>query len=272
MMCSARSLSSASSSRASSASSSGFAPRRRVPGDRQRLHPPAVAAHQALGTRRHQRDRAEIEVAQVGAGVDRPQRPVDRERVHAEVGRQALAGNHLEDVARVDVVDRAGHRRHVLLAGEVGAEFHPLPGPVPGDPRQRTAEPLVGLVDQPPGPLVVGPASFHHRRGDDEQPPLEVIEDDQHLGLDEQQIGAPSARRGFRPGSRLVAADQVVGSVADGTSPEVGQLGWPLRLAPRSSPTAPSTGRPTRTVRCRRPFRRRPRRRGLRAAAGCRCR
>ena len=203
-------------------------------GDRARLDAAPLGPHQALRAARDQRDRPEVEVAQVGAGVDRPERPVDRERVHAQVGRQALAGHHLEDVAGMDVAHRLRDRVAEGLGREVAREVHALPGPVARHAGERAAQALERRVDEGLRPGAIGVVA-DDRGGDDEGLAPQVVEHHDHLGLDEAQVRDPQLV-GVRVGQALVEPHQVVGRVPDDAAPEGRQERMRLGRAHRALP------------------------------------
>jgi hypothetical protein len=203
-------------------------------GDRARLDAAALGAHQALGAAGHQRDGPEVEVAEVGARVDRAQRAVDGERVHAQVGRQPLARDHLEHVAGVDVRDGLGDGVAEGLRREVAGELDALPRPIARHARQRPAQARVGGVDEGLRPrAVVGVAG--DRRRHDVRLAAQVVEHEEHLGLDEAEVGHAELV-GVRVREALVEAHEVVGGVPDRAAPEGGQVGVALRGPHRTVP------------------------------------
>src|SRR5437588_181534 len=74
------------------------------PGQRWDRHRAVLDPHQALRGTADQAEVAVIEVEQEWARVDRPEHPVDVERLRPRLNVDPLAGDHLEDVARLDVL------------------------------------------------------------------------------------------------------------------------------------------------------------------------
>ena len=118
--CSARSFGSASSSASSAASSPGRRAARPRAGDRPDDDLAVAHPHQDLRARDDDLEAAEIEVAEIGRGVDPPQRPVEREGRQVEPAREALRQHDLEGVAGGDVFLRLRDHRLVLGLGRVG--------------------------------------------------------------------------------------------------------------------------------------------------------
>ena len=110
--CSARSFSLRFSSSASRTSSSSVRPRRPRAGNRMRLDPRALDAHQHLRRRADHRDAAHADEIHVRRRVHVPQRAVDGERIGVDLGLEPLRQHHLIDVAGGDVLLR---RAHLLL-------------------------------------------------------------------------------------------------------------------------------------------------------------
>ena len=125
--CSARSFSSASSSRAmrpsSSTSHRADACRRSAASD---TRAPGCTRQQRLRAGARDLEVAEVQEVHVGTRVHRAQAAVDRERLHRHRRRPALRGHHLEGVARVDVAHDALHHRFELLARHVRLELRHL--------------------------------------------------------------------------------------------------------------------------------------------------
>ncbi len=128
MMCSARSLGSASSSSSSRASSSGVAPRGRVPAMGRSSTRSSLLAHHHLRRGTDDQGVAEAQKEHVGRGVDGAQGAVDIEGIGVELAGEALGEDDLDDVAGADVLLAALHRRLEGAGGEVGVSAPAAPG------------------------------------------------------------------------------------------------------------------------------------------------
>ena len=104
-------------------SSSGVAPRGRVPAIGLVADVAAGDRQQRLGARAGDLEVAEVQEVHVRARVDRAQAAVDRERLDRHRRRPALGGHDLEGVAGVDVLDDPRHHRFELLARHVRLEL-----------------------------------------------------------------------------------------------------------------------------------------------------
>ncbi len=195
------------------------------PGDRPGLDPPPGHLDERLRRCAGDLEVSEVEEVHVWRGVDRPQPPIDRERLDGAVGAEALGGDYLERVARADVLDDPRDVRLELLAGQVRP---PLDRPVAGPGRMaaraawdRAAETLAGRFDQPDGALVRGPDPVRaaERESDDRDLVLVMVEGDDQLADHQRQVGEPE-RVGVRIAERLDGADQVVAEQADGAAGE----------------------------------------------------
>ena len=114
MMCSARSLGSASSSSARARSSASSPPRRRVPASGRIVTIPSSTRTRISGELPIRAKSPIGQVEQERAGIDHPQHPVDVERLGRRLDLEPLAGNDLEDVAGLDVFLAVADDRLVL--------------------------------------------------------------------------------------------------------------------------------------------------------------
>ena len=115
--CSARSFGSASSSAASAASSARRLAAPARAGDRADAYLAVAHAHQDFRAGDDDLEAAEIEKAEIGRGIDAPQRAIERERRQVEAAGEALRQHDLERVAGGDIVLRPGdHREEFGLA------------------------------------------------------------------------------------------------------------------------------------------------------------
>ena len=117
MMCSARSLGSASSSSASARSSASSRPRRRVPASGRIVTSPSSTRTRISGELPIRAKSPYGQVKEERAGIDHPQHAVDVERLGAGLDLESLAGDDLEDVARLDVLLAMPHDGLVLGLG-----------------------------------------------------------------------------------------------------------------------------------------------------------
>ena len=179
----------------------------------------AVAGEQALGAAGDQRDRAELQVPEVRAGVHAAQGAVQREGVQVAQGRaETLAGHHLEDVSGADVLQGAVHGVAVGVGREVAGEGGGGRGVLAGHVGQRAAQAL-----HERGDLGVG-VGLLRGGGDGDQAVLEVVEDDHAARRDEAGVGHAEFV-GVAVGQGLVRADQVVRGVPDRPADQGGQPG-----------------------------------------------
>ena len=117
MMCSARSLGSASSSAARARSSASSLAAAAGAGQRADRHRAVLDADQDLGRAADQAEVAERQVEQERARVDDAQDAVDVERLGRRLDLEPLAGHDLEDVAGLDVLLAVADDRLVLARG-----------------------------------------------------------------------------------------------------------------------------------------------------------
>ena len=136
--CSARSLGSASSSVASASSSVGLLPRDRVPAIGRITTLPSRTRTRISGLEHDDLEAAEIEEAEIGRGIDPPQRAIERERRQVEAAGEALRQHDLERVARDDIVLRPGDHRVEFGLARVRPRFARLDQRIDG--RRRVIE------------------------------------------------------------------------------------------------------------------------------------
>ena len=228
MTCSARSFSSASSSSAIARSSSASPPRGRVPAIGRVVARPPGDGHERLRRRADDLEVLEVEEVHVRRGVDRAQPAVDRERVDGHLRGPALGRDHLEGVARVDVLDDPRHHRLVRLARHVRLEARLGARGVGGRAaaRERAGEPLAHLREDAERALVAGvdPLLLHVGVGEDGDRVLEVVEGHERVREHQRQVGeADRVRVGL--GEPLDRAHAVVAEEAHGAARERRQAG-----------------------------------------------
>ena len=194
MRCSARSFVSARRSAARRLSSSGVAPRGRVPAMGRMVTSPLAHAHQDFRARARDREASEVQEIEERRGVDAAQRAVEREGRQVEARLEALRQHDLEDVAGRDVLFRLGDHRHVVLGRHVR-----------GCRRERAVEAIGGRRMRDPGfervldlrePLhgaVIGgfgrDALLRAYRGDDGHLVLHGVENDHDRGPHQKRVG-----------------------------------------------------------------------------------
>ena len=196
-------------------------------GDRARGDLAARHGQKRLGTRPRDLEVAEVEEVHVRAGVDSAQTAVDRERVHRRGRRPALRGHDLEGVPGVHVLDDAGdHRlegltRHVALElGHGAIRVRRM-----ARPRHRSGEPPAHVGDG----VVGGGVGVVHvllgvHVGQHADRVLEVVEDDQHVGEHQRQVGHAD-RVGVGLPERFDRAHEVIAEHAHRPSGEGRQVG-----------------------------------------------
>jgi hypothetical protein len=233
-------LGSASNSSASRRSSSSFAPRRRVPASgrtvtcRSTAHNFGRAADERyLGRPQKEHERARI---------DNSQRPIDFQRIAAEIEFQPLTEHHLKNVAGPDEFDALANCVFVLQLGLIRLPSNPrlaCRGDVRGGQVRRLRESRHQFVDPTAGVVVGGlhvPLRLvepgHH---DDEQRLAHVVEHDHPVVERKRQIGQPAVV-GRRIRKVLDIPHHVVSRVADCTPLKRRQLGQSHGLISRQLP------------------------------------
>ncbi len=137
-----------------------------------------------------------------------PQRAVDRERIHADVGRETLRQHDLVDVARRDVLLRLPDDRFERRLREVRRQRQRLGGLGPRQ-RQRAFELAFEEIDLRARELVEAAQFFvagDARVGDQQDAVLHVIER-QHR-VEQHEAGVVAAPR-VRPGRATVGSNQL---------------------------------------------------------------
>ncbi len=198
------------------------------------MTPPAEELHHRL---RRRTDDAQLRVAQVvhvGAGIDLAQRPVQVERVGAEVDLEPLGQDHLEDVARQDVLLGHLHRLGVQLGRGAPAHVGQLVVAFrrgqerlvegPGASRGQLVEPGHRRVVESVAGRHVARRLGRDRHRLDEGHPLAPVVVGRHLAHDrEDGVGiAGFVRRGGRQMFDL--ADDVVPEIPDDAAVQRWQL------------------------------------------------
>ncbi len=187
-------------------------------GDRPRPDVLARHPHQHLGRGADQRRLGALEQHHVGARVDHPQRPVERQRRHLRALPPAPRQHHLEDVAGGDPLLGPLDRRPVVGAADqrLGAAGRGAggPGPAQGD---RAA--VVGALEQRRqlvqlglglAPVDLALDLVGHRQ----QPLAGMVED--HHAVEPRQLRQRQTERIGRPRRQpLEQPHQVVAEVAD---------------------------------------------------------
>ncbi len=172
-----------------------------------------LVAHQDLGRRADDLERAHVVEVHVGRRVQRTQRTVQAQRRLGVALLQPLAHLHLHHVAGGDVLLGLEHRRDVGFLRELA--LHRVRRAAPDGRRRDRIAQLVGqLVEAALG----GEEGVRARRiGVDDQvePPGQVVDDGQLFGLQQQDVGRVEAARLVRAGqARLDVAHGVVAEIA----------------------------------------------------------
>ena len=168
-------------------------------GDRAQLHAPAAHLHERLRRGAGDLEVPEVEEVHVGAGVDRAQAAVDRERLDRAVRGPALRGDHLVGVAGVDVLDRPPHGGGVAVRAEVGEELGRLLAAAP-DPRDRAGELLAHVGDRVRRGLVGElEVVLGEHVGEDRDLVAQVVEGHQQVGDHQREVWDSGLVRVRRP-------------------------------------------------------------------------
>ncbi len=199
------------------------------PGDGVGGGPAAVDGDHRLDGRAHDLKIVQVQVIHVGRRVDAAESPVDLERVGLRAAREALGIDHLDHIARVDVLDALVDYLGVLFRREIGLNVsgHQLLSPVGSQLRrqvQRLRQPADHLVDLRRG-LGVGPVNVtvqvdvaHHL-----DVVSNVVEQQQGVTEHEYRLGHSHGVGGHVGHPGLEVPDGVVGQVAHRAAVETGQ-------------------------------------------------
>ena len=172
-----------------------------------------------------QREAGQVEEIEEWRGVDAAQGAIKRDRRQREFAGEALGQHDLEDVARLDVVLRAGDHRLVFVCchdrrahrlrqvrdgGRGGEGF--------GQLAQGFVDPLCSGFDK-----ALRRAVFRPERGDAEQFVTQPVEHEDQRGADEQHVG--QLKRALRRARQFFdKADRLVAEIADETGKRLGQF------------------------------------------------
>mmetsp|Transcript_2847 Transcript_2847/g.7386 ORF Transcript_2847/g.7386 Transcript_2847/m.7386 type:complete len:553 (-) Transcript_2847:517-2175(-) len=183
-----------------------------------------LLAHQDLRAGADDLEVAEIVEVHIGAGVQRPQRPVQRDRLGLEGLGQALADDDLHQVAGGDVVLGALHGGHQLGLGEVA--LHRVVLAARHARHTDRVVQLVAQLGQPLGGAEIG-LGLARVGPDDEVEPAGQVVDDGHLFAEQQQdVGRAQAALLVRAGQAFLdRAHRLVAEVAGQAAAEARQAG-----------------------------------------------
>ena len=150
-----------------------------------------LLTHQDLRRRAHDLEVPHVVVVHVGAGVERAQRPVQRQRALGVALLQALAQHDLHAVARGNVGLATLHCGLERSLGELA--LHGIAGAAPDLGRRDGKAQLVDQLGQ--ALLAVEPGVGRARIGPDDevQAPGQVVDDGQLLGLQQLDVGRADA-------------------------------------------------------------------------------
>ncbi len=161
----------------------------------------------------------EVQEVHVGAGVDGAQPAVDREGLDRRLRAPALAGHHLVDVARADVLLGPLHRLRVALGAEVRAPLGRL-GRQRADSRDRPGEALAHLGHGLGGARVALLQPVGGHVGDHRDLVAQMVEGHQQLGDHHGHLGHAQLVGVGLPHAGLDGAHQVVAEQAHGAAGE----------------------------------------------------
>src|SRR6266550_1186499 len=191
-------------------------------GDLAVLHP-----HQHLRGAAHAGQVVERQIEKVGRRVERPQIPVQAQRIGRAGGVLPARQHRLERVARLDVFEDARHvplERVARVPGDSGHGRHAVPQRERRQPVRR-AEAAHELVEArrrrvvQPVQLAAPGARPHLDVHDDDRAAEQVVEDDE--AVRDHHDGVRNAQRiGRPPGEALDGADEIIAQVADGAARE----------------------------------------------------
>ncbi len=230
MMCSARSLGSARSSRSRAASSASVPPRRRVPASGRLVTIPSETRQRISGLEPIRVQAGLFRIEHERGGIDDPQGAVDIQRIDGGDDSKALAGDELEDIAGLDEFFSRPDHLLELIAGAVGGKFQGH-GSGGVDLAEAGAGRLMEAGDDfvdPPAGIAIGRLDSGGADlgvGDDLDGLIDMIEDHDLAVEGEEKIGELSVVEG-RGGElfALVIADRVVAGVADEAAGEGGEM------------------------------------------------
>ena len=191
--------------------------------DRAHVDAAVLEAAQDLRRRADQHRPLAAQEEEIGAGIDQPQVPVDRERVDLERDAELLREHHLEDVARLDVLLGALHHLVERLARGAATHVHRRAQRLAGGLlRQRLAQAPGDRIERGDG-LAVARAEIVPLRdlhvADQQGRLAHVVVHDDRLRQDEPEIGKIHLV-GVRVGKLLDEAHPVVADHADRAAEE----------------------------------------------------